>query len=491
MTNPHIADKTDIDIRASADRVIEGLQQGRQAEALRLLEQERQGERPVVQEALDRYVAAGARDALAGMRRAELPEHAATLERLGDALAAPRMPAFSQSTDPTVPNELTNLSQAQQYDVYASIVEARGNRAAFDALRHNDHSVLLGLRQENSTLASHDGRTTGTGVYDDHLVVLRRDAQGERSLHVADLANTEPTAQYDHHAGSNGRRLFADSQRSAAPLEASGRFDHVTRPRQIEGRDADGDGIRDLGRLQPGTIEMVDARHGADQHLSFRPSAAAVANGRDMVRRDTDADGYFTTADIDGLEALNNTFKIHRGGQWNTFSAGCQTIHPDRFDEFMRLAYANSNQDRWQYVLTDTTTGLFRDVRVEVQRDQAPQREAPDPRRLDIPDEERRPPAQRPHGLPEYPRDRPQALRIPETAEDAYLERFLAASERGDLEARRSATHEYGSQPRVQAFDRQGRESLAFERALEAATREVTTSPVMTQDTQPALARGA
>lgn len=60
MTNPHIADKTDIDIRASADRVIKGLQQGRQAEALRLLEQERQGERPVVQEALDRYVAAGA-----------------------------------------------------------------------------------------------------------------------------------------------------------------------------------------------------------------------------------------------------------------------------------------------------------------------------------------------------------------------------------------------------------------------------------------------
>ena len=190
------------------------------------------------------------------------------------------------------------------------------------------------------------------------------------------------------------------------------------------------------------------------------------------------------------MEALNNTFKIHRGGASNTFSAGCQTIHPERFDAFMDLAYANSRQQRWQYVLTDTTTGLFRDVRVEVQRDQAPQREAPVPGRHDVPDEER-PPAQRPHGPQEHPRDRPQASRIPETAEDAYLERFFATSERGDLAARRSATREYGSQPQVQELDRQGRESLAFERAVEATNREATTSPAMTQGMQPALARGA
>lgn len=491
MTNPHGIDETDIDIRASANRVIAQLHQGRPAEGLRLLEQERLGERPVVREALDRYVAAGAREALAEIRRAGLPERAETLDRLDNALAPPRIPVFSRSTDPNVPNELTNLSNAQQYDVYASIVEARGNQAAFDALRRDNHSVLLGLRQENSTLASQDGRSVGTGVYDDHLVVLHRDAHGERGLYVADLANTEPTAQYDHHAGSSGRRLFGDSQRAAPALEASAGFEQVTRPRQIEGRDADGDGIRDLGRLQPGTIEMVRAEHGTDRHLSFRPSAAAVAGGRDMVRRDTDADGYFTTVDIDGLEALNNTFKIHRGGEWNTFSAGCQTIHPDRFDAFMDLAYANSQQQRWQYVLTDTTTGLFRDVRGEVQRDQAPQREAPNLRRPDAPDEERRPPAQRPHGPQEHPHDRPQASQIPVTAEDAYLERFFASSERGDLAARRSATHEYGSLPQVQELDRQGRESLAFERAMEAATRQATTSPAMTQDMQPALTRGA
>lgn len=66
------------------------------------------------------------------------------------------------------------------------------------------------------------------------------------------------------------------------------------------------------------------------------------------------------------------------------------------------LGYANPREQRWQYVLTDTTTGLFRDVRVEVQRDQAPPHEAADLRRPDIPDEARRPPAQRPLGPPEY-----------------------------------------------------------------------------------------
>lgn len=490
VTNPHITNETDIDIRASADRVIAGLQQGRHAEALRLLAQERQGERPVVQEALDRYVAAGARETLAGMRRAGAPEHAETLDRLGDALAAPRMPAFSWSRDPNVPNELTNLSPSQQFDVYASIVEARGNQAAFDALRRDDHSVLLGLRQENSTLASHEGRSAGTGVYDDHMVALHRNATGERSLYIADLANTEPTAQYDHHAGSDGTRRYADSMRPSAVSAASPGFESVTRPRKIEGVDRNGDGIRDLGRLEAGTYEMIRAWHGGEEprHRSLRPSDAAVAQGQGQVRRDTNGDGYFTTADIGGVDALNRSMKVHIGSSFNTDSAACQTLHPARFHGFMDKAFAG-RQDRWQYVLTDTTTGLFRDVRVEVQRDQAPQREAPDPQRPDIPDEERRPPAQRPHLPPEYRRDRPEASRIPETGEDAYLERFFATSERGDLASRRFATHEYSLQPQVQELDRQGRESLTFERVMDAANRQAATGPAMTQDPQPALVR--
>ncbi len=61
MTNPHPTTATDIDIRSSADQVIAQFRQGYHAEAMRLLEQARSDGRPVVQEALDRYVSAGAR----------------------------------------------------------------------------------------------------------------------------------------------------------------------------------------------------------------------------------------------------------------------------------------------------------------------------------------------------------------------------------------------------------------------------------------------
>lgn len=490
MTNPHVTDRTNIDIRACADRVIAGLQQGRQVEALRLLEQERQGERPAVQEALDRYVAVGASEALSGVRRVELPQHAATLDRLGEALAVPRLPVFSRSVDPNVPNELINLSEAQQYDVYASIVEARGNQAAFDALRRNDHSVLLGLRQENSSLASHDGRNAGTGVYDDHMVALHRSANGQRSLYIAELANTEPSAQYDHHAGSDGTRPYADSMRPSLVSAASPRFESVARPRKIEGVDRNDDGVRDLGRLEVGTYEMIRAWHGGEgpRHRSLRPSDAAVAQGQGQVRRDTNGDGYFTAADIGGVDALNRSMKVHIGSSLNTDSAACQTLHPGRFHGFMDKVF-EGRQDRWQYVLTDTTTGLFRDVRAEVQRDQAPPRAAPEPRRPDAPEQER-PPAQHQRVPQQPPPDHPQASQIPATAEDAYLERFFAASQRGDLAARSVATHEYGLQPQAREADRYGREAVAFERELDAAVQPGVAGHATTQDVQPALARG-
>ena len=46
--------------------------------------------------------------------------------------------------------ETAGLSQAQQYDVYGSIVAQRGNIAANDAMATQDR-VVLGLRDENRT----------------------------------------------------------------------------------------------------------------------------------------------------------------------------------------------------------------------------------------------------------------------------------------------------------------------------------------------------
>ncbi len=108
------------------------------------------------------------------------------------------MPEYSQVADQ--PNELVGLTEAQKYDVYASMVETRGNQNARDALGTQD-SVLLGLRKETSTLASMDSNgQRGTGVYDDQIAVLRKDANGGRHWYMADRASTEPTAQYDRHA---------------------------------------------------------------------------------------------------------------------------------------------------------------------------------------------------------------------------------------------------------------------------------------------------
>src|SRR5690606_8404096 len=202
MTNPHPVTPTGIDIRASADLVIAQIRQGQHAEAIRLLEEARANERPVVQEALDRYVAGGAGNELLQM---DLPGNATasvSVQRLQSARAAPRIPEHGRAAGE--PNEFAGLTPAQTYDVYASMAEVRGNQDARDALRVDNHSVLLGLRRENPTWASGDGRgRAGTGLYNDRIVVLTRAADGQRSAFVADRATTDPTAQYSHHAGSN------------------------------------------------------------------------------------------------------------------------------------------------------------------------------------------------------------------------------------------------------------------------------------------------
>lgn len=373
MTNPHPATPTNIDIRAMADQVIAQLRMGRHADAIRLLETARDNERPVVQEALDRYVAVEARDVVGRLGRpgAVEAEILPVVERLQAATKAPRMPAHNRS--PGEPNEFVGLTGAQSYDVYASIVEARGDQSARDALALDHHSVLLGLRRENPTMASGDGRgRAGTGVYDDRIVVLTRADDGERSVFIADRASTEPTAQYSHHAGSNGTRPLSGpgGREETRLLAPSPGYEGVTRPRKIEGEDVDGDSMRDLGRLAEGTVEMVVAEHPNPRSVgmsdAFRPSRTYLDSDRSagMVQRDTNADGYFTAADPHGIQDLNPSFKIHSGSRNNTDSAGCQTIHPDDYRGFINAARINPGQTRWQYVLTATEDGLFRNVQI-------------------------------------------------------------------------------------------------------------------------------
>ncbi|WP_448674607.1 hypothetical protein [Pseudoxanthomonas mexicana] len=354
MTNPHPTDATDIDIRAVADRVIAQMRQAQPDQALHLLETERQGERRVVREALDRYVSVGARAQIDEIHQSgglRSPEFVPALERLRQAGLPPRVPDYN-GREINEPNELVGLTTAQKFDVYASIVATRGSPAASDALQ-NEESVLLGLRKETSTLASMGDRDSrGTGVYDDHIVVLRKQANGERHVFIADRASTEPTAQYDERA-------------EPGPLREHTPYVNVAW-RRSEGEDANRDGISDLGRLAEGTIEMADADHLnprlAGTADAFRPSAEQLRAPRDVhrVQRDTNGDGWFTQDDINGVQDLNRSFKIHSGSRANTDSAGCQTIHPEDYLAFNNAARANPQQTSWQYVLTSTEGGLRR-----------------------------------------------------------------------------------------------------------------------------------
>lgn len=368
MTNPHPTAATGIDIAASAGSVVLLIQQGQVDDGLRLLQQVRQAERPIVQEALDRYVAAEAMPqlnahALAGrLEAADRP----IVDRLRQALGPPRMPDVSHQQGG--PNELVGLTDAQKYDVYASTVTTRGTDTARDDLQRHNHSVLLGLRRETSTLASPGGGRAGTGVYDDQIVVLTRAADGEKRIFIASRASTEPTAQYSHQAGSNGNRAIAGpphlETRRLAPAPG---YEDV-HPRAIQGEDVDGDTMRDLGRLAEGTFELQLARHqnpaSAGTRVALRPSNAQLApdRRRGLVERDTNGDGLFTAADPERLQDLNPTFKIHSGSRQNTDSAGCQTVHPDDYLDFVSAVQSNPAQEFFPYVLTSTHDGEVRDA---------------------------------------------------------------------------------------------------------------------------------
>lgn len=368
MNNPHPTDATTIDIAASAERVTTLILQGQVHDGLSLLERLREGERPIVQEALDRYVTQGA---LANVRNSALSDnldatHRPVLERLQQAGGAPRMPEYSHL--PGEPNELAGLTEAQKYDIYASVVATRGNETARNDLQRNGRSVLLGLRRETSVLASPGGGRLGTGVYDDQMVVLLRTAEGEKRVFISARSSTEPTAQYSHHAGSDGNRPISGQhepeRRRLAPTPG---YEAVSW-RSIQGKDVNQDTMHDLGRLAEGTIEMQDARHlnprSAGTLEAFRPSQEQLARERigRMVQRDTNADGRFDHADQNGFQDLNDTFKIHSGSRSNTDSAGCQTIHPEDYLGFIRAAKNNPQQTRWQYVLSSTNEGTAREA---------------------------------------------------------------------------------------------------------------------------------
>ncbi len=329
----------EMDISAAADEVVRLLQQNHARAAAERLEALRDGQAAVIQESLDRYVSVrgaaelGALRAAGGVAAGDRAIVSPMLDRLREASRPPRMPATT---------ETENLSQAQQYDVYGSVIAVRGSADAHRAMDTQDR-VILGMRNENRTTDEH-----GQGAYDDRIVVLWKDADGGRHAREFNKATTEPTAQYDAHS---------------ATRQPSPGFENVIRKKKTEGEDVNGDGVRDLGRLTEGTTAMQATTHPRrDQPAEFalRPSPAAVIAGAHRVERDSNGDGWFDARDTNGMQDLNSTFKIHRGSSRNTDSAGCQTIGGGEYGTFVDVVRGTPEQSNWQYVLTSVAPGHVR-----------------------------------------------------------------------------------------------------------------------------------
>lgn len=318
------ADNTSI-----ADSVANLLKAGRHGEAVVKLDSAREGQPQAIQDALDRMVSArldmslNPSPSLGRVQNlfASPADVGHTLRRINDAGNNP--PAMPVTTD---------LSDAQKFDVYSSIVETRATQAGNDALENGDR-VIVGLRAENNTLDN-----GGTGVYNDRLVVIAKEADGTVHVNEFNRTSTEPTAQYDANQRNNP---------------------NLTAFRRGEGIDITGDRVGELGRLAEDTVEMLETTHGnprsAGTNFSLRPTADAVTNGTNGVQRDSNHDGLFDSTDPGGSVDLNDTFKIHSGSRTNTDSAGCTTLHPDDYTSFRNAVTADADQTRWQYVLTSTT----------------------------------------------------------------------------------------------------------------------------------------
>lgn len=227
--------------------------------------------------------------------------------------------AIDKLMPPTMP-QLPFFSPRLGYSYCASLVEERSNATARRALDRG-LPLLVGLRKPTSTLAN-----KGRGAYDDYIAVLNGRG-GSRSARFFP-ACTEPGAQYSAraatHVNAKGKSTVVDAR------YASVRF------KKNEGADVNGDGIAELGRLIEGTYVFAEKTGG------FLGNRAFMATANQTVERDTDGDGFFDRNDAKRIDSktAGRTLYIHRGGNdnaadVNTWSAGCQTIPGNRYNDFL------------------------------------------------------------------------------------------------------------------------------------------------------------
>ena len=180
------------------------------------------------------------------------------------------------------------MTSDEKYDYYAGEIQK------------NQGTVRKGTNQRNliafrrTTKSTKDKRSGGR--YDDRMAMIWIDENGTKRSEEY-TANTEPSA---HYLGTLGD-------------------------------DADSDGRLDQGRLPAGfyvyRVDSYVSQPGATAQPALRPTADIYAE------RDTNHDGLFN----DGPGAKSSAGRsllIHKGGNWQTYSAGCQTLPPAEFASF-------------------------------------------------------------------------------------------------------------------------------------------------------------
>ena len=201
--------------------------------------------------------------------------------------------------------------------------------------------LLVGIRNSSSTMAN-----KGLGSYDDAIVVVKGIGTGRISASFP--ACTEPSAQYAQRAAVDPKSKTG-ARVDLRYADVTKKYDKNKKPKN-DGVDVNADGILDAGRLLAGTYQYAEKPNGHLGARAFRVGSRIqkgkksifVGGANQVVERDTDGDGLFTSADPSRIDSTGagTTMYIHQGGSdagasANTWSAGCQTIPKNRYATFL------------------------------------------------------------------------------------------------------------------------------------------------------------
>lgn len=210
-------------------------------------------------------------------------------------------PVDDKRTQPTVSGtnlpDTSKMNESQKYELYADYFKQKGVKLD----TRPEQRSILGLRVTTNSKANGN-----KGAYDDRMVVLWTDKNGQKRVKEFLTANTEPNYRY----------------------VANGRAE----------RDVNRDGKKELGRIGDGAYEFYKDswKYG---------NALREADNVMPALYDTNGDGNYDNRDT---KANAGGILFHQGLKDDVGSMGCQTLPPGKFTEFWNSL---GGDNRFTYLL--------------------------------------------------------------------------------------------------------------------------------------------